>query len=80
MKYLRILAALLVIVIMCFFAWSWFVPVHIGYKYETAVGFYRFEIVTWFYSNGHGKLVVFEKLGGMYDYFQYLLGRHDPLQ
>lgn len=80
MKYLIILVVLLAIIIIGFFVWSWFVPIHIGYKDETSVSFYRFEIVMWAYSSGHGKLVVFEKLGGVYDYFQYLIGRHDPLQ
>lgn len=78
-KYITYLIAILTLLIIVFFVWSWFFPIHIGYKSESPVGFYRFNIVWWELSNGKSFYVI-EELGDTWDYIKYLLGLHDPLQ
>lgn len=79
MKLLIVFLLLFTTALAAFFLWTWFFPIHIGYKLESPVGFYRFKIVWWGFSNGT-TLYVIEELGNTADYVLYLLGQYDPLQ
>jgi len=64
-----------------FVIWSCIFPVdmEVIYKGDSPIGYYRFKIVQWEFSNG-STFYVIEELGGTIDYFKYLVGCYNPPQ
>jgi len=75
MKKIKYFLASSTILIVLFFIWAWYIPVNIGWKVESPVGYYKFNVVVYALNNGRpDALYVIETIGNTPDFFAHIFG------